>query len=90
MSVTFTTRSSSHHNRNADPTAAVSFLPASTRRTIEIDEATKQFDLEQAVRKATAQLRHSVKALNPLEDDLYSSSSRRFFAGQITRCHQRI
>jgi hypothetical protein len=98
MSVTFTTRYSSHHNRNADPSAAVSFLPASTRRTIEIDEATKQFDLEQAVRKATAQLRHSVKALNPLEDDLYSpisgrhvsSSSRRFFAAQITRCHQRI
>jgi len=98
MSVTFTPRSSSHHNRNADRSAAVSFLPASARRTIEIDEATRQFELEEAVRKATAQLRRSVKAPNPLEDDLYSPisgrhvspSSGRFFAGRISRCHQRI
>jgi hypothetical protein len=97
MTVTFTPFSSSHHNRSADRSAAVSF-PASTRRTMEIDEATKQFELEQAVRKATAQLRRSVKAPNPLEDDLYSPisgrhvslSSGRFFAARISRCHQRI
>jgi hypothetical protein len=98
MTVTFIPLSSTHHNRNADRVAAVSFLPASIRWTIEIDKATKQFKLEQAVRKATAQLRRSVKALDPLEDDLYSPisgrhvspSSGRFFAGRISRCHQRI
>jgi hypothetical protein len=98
MTVTFTPLSSTHRNRNADRVAALSFLPTSTRRTTEIDEATKQFELEQAVRKATAQLRRSVKAQDPLEDDLYSPisgrhvslSSGRFFAARISRCHQRI
>ncbi|SRR6266436_3892691 len=98
MTVTFTPRSSSHHNRNPDRSTAVSLLPANSRRMMEIDETTKQFKLEQAVRKATGQLRRSVKAPNPFEDDLYSPISGRrvspssgtFFAGRISRCHQRI
>jgi hypothetical protein len=95
MNVSFTPRSSDHHDRNTDRSAAVDFSPSDIRR--EIDEAARQFELEQAVRKATAQLRHSVKLPNPLDDALYSPisgrrvspSPGRLFAGRISRSHQR-
>jgi hypothetical protein len=95
MNVTFTRRSSGHHYRNAGRSAAVDFPPSDNRG--EIDEAARQFALEQAVRKATAQLRHSVNLPNPLDDGLYSPisgrrvspSPGRFFAGRISRSHQR-
>ncbi len=95
MNVTFTSRPSSHHYRNADRSGAVDFPPSDNHR--EIDEAARQFRLEQAVRKATAQLRNSVKLPNPLDDALYSPisgrrvspSPGRFFAGRVSRSHQR-
>jgi hypothetical protein len=97
MTATFTARSSKHHHRDPDRFAAAGLLPAHNTGTMEMDEATKQFELEQAVRKATAQLRRSVKLPSPLEDGLYSPISGRrvlpfvgrFFAGRISRCHQR-
>jgi hypothetical protein len=97
MNFTFTSRSPSDHYRNPNRSAAGGFLPPDSLRTMEIDEAARQFELEQAVRKATAQLRRSIKLPNPLEDGLYSPISGRrvspsigrLFAGRISRCHQR-
>jgi len=97
MNVTFTPRSTNDHYHNADRSAPVDFLPPDNRRTTEIDEAARQVELEQAIRKAIAQLRRSVKLPNSLEDGLYSPISGRrvspsvgrFFAGRISRCHQR-
>jgi hypothetical protein len=94
MNVTFMPRSTNDHDRNADRS---DFLRPDNRRTTEIDEAASQVELEQAIRKATAQLRRSVKLPNPLEDGLYSPISGRrvspsvgrCFAGRISRCHQR-
>jgi hypothetical protein len=94
MNVTFTPRSTNDHDRKADRS---DFLPPDNRRTTEIDEAASQVELERAIRKATAQLRRSVKLPNPLEDGLYSPISGRrvspsvgrCVAGRISRCHQR-
>jgi hypothetical protein len=94
MKIVFTSCSSNDHYRRS---AALDFLSSNNRPTSEIDEAARQSQLEQAVRKATAQLRRSVKLPNPLEDGLYSpisgrrvsSSVGRCFAGRISRCHQR-
>ncbi|HZC36545.1 MAG TPA: hypothetical protein VE242_13070 [Chthoniobacterales bacterium] len=96
MTTTFRTQPLSHHRRTRS--AAVSLIPADNRRPMEIDEATREFALEQAIRKATAQLRRSVKLPNPPEDGLYSPLSGRrvspsvgrLFSGPISRCHQRI
>jgi hypothetical protein len=97
MNVIFTLRSANKHYRDEDRSAPVDFLPPDNRRTTEIDEAARQVELEQAIRKAIAQLRRSVKLPNPPEDGLYlpisgrrvSPSVGRFFAGRISRCHQR-
>jgi hypothetical protein len=96
MTTTFTSQSLSHHEHARS--AAVGFLPVANRQPMEMDEATKQFALEEAVRKATAQLRRSVKLPNPLDDGLYSPLSGRrvspsigrFVLGRISRCHQHI
>jgi hypothetical protein len=93
---TFTAQPLSRHYRTR--TAAVSSSPADNRPPAEIDGAAKQIALEQAIRKATAQLRRSVKLPNPREDSLYSLLSGRHVSpsagrplpGQISRCHQRI
>jgi len=95
MNVAFTSRPSGHRYRNADRSGAVDVPPSNNCR--EIDEAARRFKLEQAVRKATAQLRQSVKLPNPLDDALYSPisgrrvspSAGRFLAGRISRSHQR-
>jgi hypothetical protein len=96
MTTTITPRYLSHHYR-AQP-VTVSFLPAGDRQPMEIDETTKQCALEEAVRKATAQLRRSVKLPKALDDGLYSPLSGRrvspsigrLLAGRISRCHQHI
>jgi hypothetical protein len=93
MNLAFTPRFSHHYYRRPRPSWVIDFLPPDDRRTMEIDEA----QLEQAVRKATAQLRRSVKSPNPLEDALYSPisgrrvspSPGRFSADRFSRCHQR-
>jgi hypothetical protein len=96
MTTTCSPRPLCHQYRGQS--VAVDLLPAGNRRPIEIDEATRQFALEEAVRKATAQLRCSVKPPNHLEDGLYSPLSGRrvspsigrLLAGRISRCHQHI
>ena len=96
MTTMFTPRPLSRRCR-VRPVAANS-SPAGNRRSVEIDETARQAALEQAVRKATAQLRRSVKPPNPPEDGLYSPLSGRhvspsvggFFTGRISRCHQQI
>jgi hypothetical protein len=63
----------------------------------EIEPNPRQFELEQVIRKAIAQLRHSVKPSDPLEDSLYSPiSGRRVSLSSsklppygISRYHQR-
>jgi hypothetical protein len=95
MNVTFISRPSGHRYRNADLSGAVDFPPSDSCG--EIDEAAKRLKLEEAVRKATAQLRQSVKLPNPLDDALYSPisgrrvapSAGRLLAGRISRSHQR-
>jgi hypothetical protein len=97
MTITLTAQPLTHHYCRTR-SAAVGPSPADNRRPAEIDEAAKQVALEQAIRKATAQLRRSVKLPNPREDGLYSllsgrhvsPSARRPLTGRISRCHQQI
>jgi hypothetical protein len=97
MTTTFTPRPLGHHGRARS--AAVGFLRAANRQPMEIDEATKQFALEQAIRKATAQLRRSVNLPNspeggglysPLSGRRVSPSLGRMITGRISRYHQHI
>jgi hypothetical protein len=95
MNVAFTSRPSGHRYCNADRSGAVDFPPSGN--CTEIDEAARRLKLEEAVRKATAQLRQSVKLPLPIDDALYSPisgrrvapSAGRFLAGRISRSHQR-
>jgi hypothetical protein len=96
MTTTFTSRPLSRHC--GARSVAVSPSPADNRRPVEINESTRQFALEQAIRKATAELRRSVKLPKPSEEGLYSPlsgrrvspSGSRSFPGRISRCHQQI
>src|SRR3954447_18956158 len=96
MTITYTSPSPGCHRRNSNR-GAVDLLPTENRWPKEISEAVKQFELEQAVRKATAQLRHSVNLAGLVEDGLHSPisgrrippCSQRSFPGQVSRCHQR-
>ena len=62
-----------------------------------VDESSKNLQLEQAVRQATAQLRRSVKLSNSLDDGLHSlvssrhvsPSLQRFLVPRVSRYHQR-
>lgn len=99
MSIIVTRRAPTQHRRDGSESASlpIDFLTARDCRSAEIDESTERIQLEQAVRKATAQLRRSVRLSNPLEDGLYSlisgrrvsPSSGRSFACRVSRCHQR-
>jgi hypothetical protein len=96
MTTTFTGRPLSRHYDARS--ATVSSSPADNRRTVEINESTRQFALEQAIRKATAELRRSVKLPKPSEEGLYSPlsgrhvspSAGRSFSGRISRGHEQI
>jgi hypothetical protein len=51
---------------------AVDFIPAGDRLRAEIDEFSRQLEIEQEVRKAATQRRRSTELYDPFEDWLYS------------------
>jgi hypothetical protein len=50
----------------------IDFIPARDRLRTEIDEVSRQLEIEQEVRKAAAQRRRSTELYDPFEDWLYS------------------
>jgi hypothetical protein len=51
---------------------AIDFIPAGDRLRAEIDEFSRQLEIEQEVRKAATQRRRSTELYDPFEDWLYS------------------
>jgi hypothetical protein len=61
------------HEAPINPSSCVmDFVPARDRLRQETDEAIRQFEIEQEIRKAAAQRRRSIELYDPLEDWLYS------------------
>ena len=50
----------------------IDFIPARDRLRAEIDEFSRQLEIEQEVRKAAAQRKRSIELYDPVEDWLYS------------------
>ena len=50
----------------------IDFIPARDRLRTQIDEVSRQLEIEQEVRKAAAQRRRSTELYDPFEDWLYS------------------
>jgi hypothetical protein len=102
MSVTSTLGRKTDHHPDEDESGSaprlIDFFAATDYGSTEIDDRTKKSDWEQVVRKATSQLRNSVRLSSSLEDGLYSlisgrrvsPSSWRLSTCRISRSHQRI
>lgn len=61
-----------HEAPTATLPCVTDFVPGRDRLRNQTDEAIKQFEIEQEVRKAAAQRRRSVELYDPLEDWLYA------------------
>jgi hypothetical protein len=99
MIVTFRPRASTRPRKDLSESASSPIDSPNARdaRSLELHEPIEHLQLEQANRKATAQIRRSVTLSNSPEDGLHSlisgrrvsPSLGRFFVARVSRCHQR-
>jgi hypothetical protein len=63
----------------------IDFIPAHDRLRTEVDEISRQLEIEQELRKAAAQRRRSTELYDPFEDWLYSLIPAAAIVGPASR-----